>query len=240
MGQKVHPRGLRLGIIETWDSRWYAEKDYADLLHEDLRIRDIVNTWNFRGDNRGATGKALKKMQRENRRFSGVSRVEIERKARNITVFISTSKPGIVIGQQGKSIEGLTKHLRKVTGKTIEVKIRPIDQPDLDSFLVGEQIATMLERRFAVRRAVRQTMEKVIRAGAEGVRLCVSGRLGGAEIARREWVHRGRVPLHTLRADIDYSFTEAFTTYGKIGIKVWIYKGKKELLKNQRVAALTD
>jgi len=240
VGQKVHPRGLRLGIIETWDSRWYAEKDYADLLHEDLKIRDIITTWNFRGDYRGATGKALKKLQRESRRFSGVSNVEIERKARNITVFISTSKPGIVIGQQGKSIEALTKHLRATTGKSVEIKIRPIDQPDLDSYLVGEQIATMLERRFAVRRAVRQTVEKVIRAGAEGVKIGVSGRLGGSEIARREWVHRGRVPLHTLRADIDYALTEAFTTYGKIGIKVWIYKGKKPLLSKDRVAAAMD
>ena len=240
MGQKVHPRGLRTGIIETWDSRWFAEKDYVDNLHEDFKIRDTVTTWNFRGDRRPATGKALKKNQRENRRFSGISQVEIERKARNITVFIATSRPGIVIGQQGKSIEALTKHLRQMTGKNVDIKIRPIDQPDLDAYLVGEQVATMLERRFAVRRAVRQTVEKVMRAGAEGVKLCVSGRLGGAEIARREWVRRGRVPLHTLRADIDYAVTEAFTTYGKIGIKVWIFKGLKPLRKKDRIAALME
>jgi len=141
LGQKVHPRGLRLGIIETWDSRWYAEKDYAAFLHEDLKLRDMVSLWNFRGDRRPATGKIMKRMQRENRRFSGISAVEIERKAKNVTIFISTARPGIVIGQQGKSIEALTKHLRKVTGKSVDIKIRPIDAPDLDSFLVGEQRA---------------------------------------------------------------------------------------------------
>jgi len=240
MGQKVHPRGLRLGIIETWDSRWYAEKDYVEFFHEDLKIRDAITNWNFRGDQRGLTGKTLKKQLRENRRFSGISNVEIERKARNIIVFICTAKPGIVIGQSGKSIEQLTKFLRDRTGKNVEIKIRPIEQPDLDSYLVGEQVATMLERRFSARKAIRQTVDKVMRAGAEGTKICCSGRLGGAEIARVEWVRKGRVPLHTLRANIDYALTEAHTTYGKIGIKVWIYKGQKPLRKNIKMAAMVD
>ncbi len=229
MGQKVHPRGLRLGIIDTWDSRWYAEKkDYTDNLHEDFLIRNIVKTWNYRSEQRSSTGKALKRIQRENLRFSSISKVEIERKAKNVTVYINTSKPGIVIGKSGETIEALTKQLRNKTGKNIDIKIRPIDQPDLDAWLVGESLAMMLERRFAVRRAIKQTVEKVMRAGAGGVKVSCAGRLGGAEIARREWVMKGRVPLHTLKADIDYSNTEAFTTYGKIGIKVWIYKGIKD------------
>jgi small subunit ribosomal protein S3 len=228
LGQKVHPRGMRLGIIETWDSRWYAEKDYVEFLHEDLKIRDIVRTWNYKGDKRPAVGKALKRLQRENLRFSSISRVELERKAKNVTVYINTSKPGIVIGKSGETIEALTKHLRDKTGKSVDIKIRPIEQPDLDAWLVGEGIAMMLERRFAVRRAMKQTADKVMRAGALGIKVCCSGRLGGAEIARTEWVRRGSVPLHTLRADIDYTHTEAFTTYGKIGIKVWIYRGEKD------------
>ena len=238
MGQKIHPRGLRLGIIDTWDSRWFAEKDYADYLHEDFLIRDIIRTWNYRGDTRVVSGRALKRIQRDNLRFSGISRIEIERKAQNITIFINTSKPGIVIGKNGETIEALTKHIRNKTGKGVEVKIRPIEQPDLDAYLVGEGIATMIERRFAVRRAIKQTIDKVLRAGAEGVKVSCSGRLGGAEIARREWNRVGRVPLHTLRADIDYAFTEAFTTYGKIGVKVWIYKGEKDPKKFKQDLAL--
>lgn len=238
MGQKVHPRGLRLGIIDTWDSRWYAEKDYASNLHEDFLIRDVVRTWNYRGDQKNATGRVLKRIQRDNLRFSGVSKVEIERKAQNVTVFINTAKPGIVIGKNGETIEALSKHLRKKTGKTIDIKIRPIEQPDLDAALVGEGVATMIERRFAVRRAIKQTVEKVLRAGAEGVKIKVSGRLGGAEIARSEWTRQGRVPLHTLKADIDYCHTEAFTTYGKIGIKVWIFKGIKDPKKFKQDLAL--
>ncbi len=228
MGQKVHPRGLRLGIIETWDSRWYAEKDYIDTLHEDFWVRDTVRTWNYKGDKRPATGKILKRIQRENLRFSSISRVEIERKAKNMTVYINTSKPGIVIGKSGETIEALTKYLREKTGKGVDIKIRPIDKPDLDAWLVGENIAMMIERRFAVRRAMKQMAEKVQQAGAEGVKICCSGRLGGAEIARTEWIRRGSVPLHTLRADINYAHTEAFTTYGKIGIKVWIHRGEKD------------
>ncbi|MFA6451499.1 MAG: 30S ribosomal protein S3, partial [bacterium] len=173
-------------------------------------------------------GKVLKRMQRENLRFSSISRVEIERKAKNITVFINTSKPGIVIGKSGETIEALTKALRDKTGKSVDIKIRPIEQPDLDAWLVGEGIAMMLERRFAVRRAMKQTVEKVMRVNALGIKIQCSGRLGGAEIARSETTRRGSVPLHTLRADIDYAHTEAFTTYGKIGIKVWIYRGEKD------------
>jgi small subunit ribosomal protein S3 len=219
---------MRLGIIETWDSRWYAEKDYAEMLHEDLWVRDVIRTWNYKGDKRSATGKVLKRIKRENLRFSSISRVEIERKAKNITVYINTSKPGIVIGKSGETIESLTKFLRDKTGKSVDIKIRPIEKPDLDSWLVGENIAMMLERRFAVRRAMKQMAEKVTQAGALGVKICCSGRLGGAEIARTETTRRGSVPLHTLRADIDYANTEAFTTYGKIGIKVWIYRGDKD------------
>ncbi len=228
MGQKVHPRGLRLGIVDTWDSRWYAEKDYIDNLHEDFMVRDIVMTWNYKGDNRKFTGKAGKKFQRESLRFSGISKVELERKAKNITVYINTAKPGIVIGRNGETIEALTKVLREKTAKDVEIKIRPIKVPDLDAYLVGESIAVMIEKRFSVRRAIKQMIDKSMMAGAQGVKICCSGRLGGAEIARTEWQRVGRVPLHTLRADIDYAFTEAHTTYGKIGIKVWIYKGDKD------------
>jgi small subunit ribosomal protein S3 len=227
LGQKVHPRGLRLGINETWDSRWYAEKDYIENLHEDFAIRDIVRTWNYKGDRKEPTGKALKRAHRENLRFSSISKVEIERKAKNVTVYINTSKPGIVIGKNGETIESLSKHLRAKTGKNVDIKIRPIEQPDLDAWLVGESLAMMIERRFAVRRAIKQTVEKVMRAGAEGVKISCSGRLGGSEIARKEWTRRGRVPLHTLNSHIDYALTEAFTTYGKIGIKIWIFKGEK-------------
>lgn len=219
---------MRLGVIDTWDSRWYAEKDYTDYLHEDFQVVDIVKKWNYRGEVRGFTGRALKRYQRDTLRFSGISKVEIERKAMNITVYINTSKPGIVIGKNGETIEALSTRLRNKTGKNIDIKIRPIEQPDLDAYLVGEGIAMMLERRFSVKRAIKQAMDKVLRAGAQGVRIACSGRLGGAEIARREWYREGQVPLHTLRADIDYAVTEAFTTYGKIGIKVWIYKGVKE------------
>ncbi len=228
MGQKVHPRGMRLGVIDTWDSRWYAEKDYMENLHEDFMLNDIVKKWNYRGDTRGFTGRALKRYQRDTLRFSGISKVEIERKARNVTVYIKTSKPGIVIGKNGETIEALTSNLRNKTGKNVDIKIRPIEQPDLDANLVGQGIAMMLERRFSVKRAIKQSMDRVLRAGAGGVRICCSGRLGGAEIARKEWYRQGRVPLHTLRADIDYAITEAFTTYGKIGIKVWIFKGIKD------------
>lgn len=228
MGQKVNPKGLRLGIVETWDSRWYADKDYADVLHEDFMIRDIVKKWNYKGDARPLTGKALKRLQRDNLRFSGISKVEIERKAKNVLVRISAAKPGIVIGKNGETIEALTKELRNKTGKAVDIKIKTIEQPDLDAWLLGEGVAMMIERRFAVRRAIKQSMEKSLRAGAQGVKIMCAGRLGGAEIARTEWSRRGRVPLHTLRAEIDYAHTEAFTTYGKIGIKVWIYKGDKD------------
>jgi len=228
LGQKVNPKGLRLGIVETWDSRWFADKDYADVLHEDFMIRDIVKKWNYKGDGRPLTGKALKRLQRDNLRFSGISKVEIERKAKNVLVRISAAKPGIVIGKNGETIEALTKQLRNKTGKAVDIKIKTIEQPDLDAWLLGEGVAMMIERRFAVRRAIKQSMEKALRAGAQGVKIMCAGRLGGAEIARTEWSRRGRVPLHTLRAEIDYAHTEAFTTYGKIGIKVWIYKGDKD------------
>lgn len=237
MGQKIHPHGLRLGIIKTWDSRWYGEKDYQDNLHEDLFIRDTILKWNFRGESKPSTGKALKKSERENRRFSSISKVEIERKAKNVTIYIVTAKPGIVIGKSGESIESLTKFLREKTKKAIDIKIRPIDQPDLDAFLVAESVATMLERRYSARRAMKQAVDRVLRAGAVGVKVWCAGRLGGAEIARREWIRRGRVPLHTLRANIDYSLTEAHTTHGKIGVKVWIYLGDVDTNRRSQLQA---
>lgn len=226
MGQKIHPRGLRLGIINTWDSRWYAEKDYHLLLSEDFKIRETIFGWNFKGDR--MSEKLTPKIKRENRRFSAVSKIEIERKANNITIYINTAKPGVVIGKSGEAIERLTKHLRNMTQKNVDIKIRPIDNPALDANLLAESIAILLEKRFTVRRVIKQNVEKSLKEGALGIKICCAGRLGGAEIARREWYRKGRVPLHTLRANIDYAVSEAFTTYGKIGIKVWIYLGDVE------------
>ncbi|MGI6649926.1 MAG: 30S ribosomal protein S3 [Bacillota bacterium] len=205
MGQKVHPKGLRIGIIRDWDSRWFADKNYKELLHEDIRIR-----------------RYLKK------RFyaAGISNVEIERAASRVKVSIHTAKPGIVIGRGGAEVENLRKYLERMTGKQINVNIVEIKKPELDAQLVAENVAGQLERRTSFRRAMKQAVSRSMRLGAEGIRIACSGRLGGAEIARTEWYSEGKVPLHTLRADVDYGFAEANTTYGKIGVKTWIYRGE--------------
>ena len=205
MGQKVNPVGLRIGIIRDWDSRWYAEKDYADLLHEDLKIREYIN----------------KRLQ-----DAAVSRIEIERAANRVNVTIHTAKPGMVIGKGGSEVEALRKALTQLTGKRVHINIVEIKKPDLDAKLVAENIARQLENRVSFRRAQKQTIARSMRAGAKGIKTLVSGRLGGADIARSEGYSEGTVPLHTLRADIDYGTAEAHTTYGRIGVKVWIYRGE--------------
>ncbi|MED4299586.1 30S ribosomal protein S3 [Geobacillus stearothermophilus] len=205
MGQKVNPIGLRIGIIRDWESRWYAEKDYADLVHEDLKIREYIN----------------KRLQ-----DAAVSRVEIERAANRVNVTIHTAKPGMVIGKGGSEVEALRKALTQLTGKRVHINIVEIKKPDLDAKLVAENIARQLENRVSFRRAQKQAIQRAMRAGAKGIKTMVSGRLGGAEIARSEHYSEGTVPLHTLRADIDYAMAEADTTYGKIGVKVWIYRGE--------------
>ncbi|MCR4443114.1 MAG: 30S ribosomal protein S3 [Peptococcaceae bacterium] len=205
MGQKVHPKGLRIGIIRSWDSNWYADKNYTELLHEDIKIRDFIKEKLF---------------------LAGISGVEIERAANRVKVSIHTAKPGIVIGRGGAEVENLRKELEKMTGKKVSVNIIEIKKPELDSQLVAEGIAAQLVKRVAFRRAMKQAVSRTMRLGALGVKVSCSGRLAGAEIARTEWYSEGKVPLHTLRADIDYGFAEANTTYGKIGVKVWIYKGE--------------
>ncbi|MBR2518122.1 SSU ribosomal protein S3p (S3e) [Geobacillus stearothermophilus] len=205
MGQKVNPIGLRIGIIRDWESRWYAEKDYADLVHEDLKIREYIN----------------KRLQ-----DAAVSRVEIERAANRVNVTIHTAKPGMVIGKGGSEVEALRKALTQLTGKRVHINIVEIKKPDLDAKLVAKNIARQLENRVSFRRAQKQAIQRAMRAGAKGIKTMVSGRLGGAEIARSEHYSEGTVPLHTLRADIDYATAEADTTYGKIGVKVWIYRGE--------------
>ncbi len=204
MGQKINPNGLRVGIIRDWESRWYAEHDYADLLHEDLKIREYIDT-------RLAD--------------ASVSTVEIERAAKRINITIHTAKPGMVIGKGGSEVEALRNNLNELTGKRVHINIVEIKRPDLDAKLVAESIAEQLENRVSFRRAQKQTIQRTMRSGAQGIRTQVSGRLGGADMARREQYSVGTVPLHTLRADIDYAHAEADTTYGKLGVKVWIYRG---------------
>ncbi|ECU4703907.1 30S ribosomal protein S3 [Listeria monocytogenes] len=205
MGQKVHPIGMRIGVIRDWDSKWYAEKDYADFLHEDLRIRDYV-------------AKRLSD--------ASVSRVEIERAANRVNITIHTAKPGMVIGKGGSEVEALRKNLNELTQKRVHINIVEIKRADLDAKLVAENIARQLEGRVSFRRAQKQAIQRTMRAGAKGIKTQVSGRLGGADIARAEHHSEGTVPLHTLRADIDYAWEEADTTYGKLGVKVWIYRGE--------------
>lgn len=205
MGQKVNPIGLRIGIIRDWESRWYAEKDYADLLHEDIKIREFINT-------------RLKD--------AAVSGIEIERAANRVNITINTAKPGMVIGKGGSEVEALRKALNELTGKKVHINIVEIKKADLDAKLVAENIARQLENRVSFRRAQKQAIQRTMRAGAKGIRTMVSGRLGGADIARSEHYSEGTVPLHTLRADIDYAHAEADTTYGKLGVKVWIYRGE--------------
>ena len=205
MGQKVNPIGLRLGVNRTWDSRWYAGGDYANLLHEDLRLKHYLH---------------------ERLSQAGVSRIVIERPAKKARVTIHTARPGVVIGKKGADIEKLRSELSKMTGSEVHLNIVEIRKPEIDAKLVAENIAQQLERRVAFRRAMKRAVQSAMRLGAQGIRITCAGRLGGAEIARTEGYHEGRVPLHTLRADIDYATSTAKTTYGTIGIKVWIFKGE--------------
>ena len=205
MGQKVNPHGIRLGIVKDWDARWYADKDFAQNLHEDIKIRDYLK----------------KSLQ-----TAGVPRVETERSKNRLKLTIHTAKPGMVIGRGGSGIEQIKEGLKNLTEKRVDINIAEIKQPDLDATLVAENIAAQLERRIAFRRAMKQAVGRTMRLGAKGIKIAVSGRLGGAEIARRESYREGSIPLHTLRADIDYGTAEAHTTYGRIGIKVWIFKGE--------------
>lgn len=216
MGQKINPRGFRVGVIRDWDSKWYAEKNFDDFLLEDFKIRRYVKTKYF---------------------AAGISRVVIERTGNIVRVFVHTAKPGMVIGRGGTGIEDLRHALEDLTSRQISVNVIEIKQPDLDSQLLGEWIASQIERRVAFRRAMRQAMQRAMRAGAKGIRISVSGRLNGAEISRSEWAREGTIPLQTLRADIDFAVTTAHTTYGQIGVKVWIYRGEVLPAKKQRVAA---
>jgi small subunit ribosomal protein S3 len=205
MGQKVHPLGFRLGYVKTWSSRWFAEKDYPHLLHEDLRIRSMV---------------------KEKLYHAGVAKIEIERSGNQIKIYISTARPGIIIGRKGAEVDKLKAELDALTKRQVQINIKEVRKPELDSQLVGESIAMQLEKRVSYRRAMKKSVAAALRLGAQGIKVHCAGRLGGAEIARKEWYREGRVPLHTLRADIDYGFAEAKTTYGQIGVKVWIYKGE--------------
>ena len=215
MGQKVNPIGLRLGVNRTWDSRWYANsKDYARLLHEDIKIRKFL---------------------REKLKAAGVSKIIIERPLKKCRVTISTAKPGVVIGKKGTDIEKLRKDLAKMApGAEVHLNLVEVRKPETDAKLVGEGVAQQLERRVAFRRAMKRAVQSAMRLGAEGIRINCSGRLGGAEIARMEWYREGRVPLHTLRADVDYGVATAFTTYGTCGVKVWIFKG--EIMEHDSMA----
>ncbi|HXN09565.1 MAG TPA: 30S ribosomal protein S3, partial [Candidatus Acidoferrales bacterium] len=205
MGQKVNPVGFRLGITRTWDSRWFENRQYRDWLHEDLRMRKLVDGLS---------------------RSAAVSKMEIERRANQIRVVISTAKPGIIIGKRGAGIEDLKKKLEKVSGKQVNVNVLEVKHPELDAKLVANNIVDQLEKRIAFRRAMRQAIQRTIKAGAKGIKVQVGGRLGGAEIARVERNFEGKVPLHTLRANIDYAHSEAYTTFGRIGVKVWVYLGE--------------
>lgn len=205
MGQKVNPHGLRVGIVKDWDAKWYADKDFAANLHEDVKIRNFLKETLF---------------------IAGISRIEIERINKRIKLTIHTAKPGMVIGRGGAGIEDIKKAMTRFTDKQVDVNIAEIKQADMDAILVAENIASQLERRIGFRRAMKQAVGRTMRLGAKGIKIMVSGRLGGAEIARSESYREGSIPLHTLRADIDYGTAEAHTTYGCIGIKVWIYKGE--------------
>jgi small subunit ribosomal protein S3 len=213
MGQKVHPIGFRLGFNKTWSSRWYAEKDYATLLHEDL---------------------GLKKDLKKKFNHAGVSRVDVERAANKLKISIYTSRPGIIIGRKGQEVDKLKQQLQKRTGKEVFINIQEVLKPELDAQLVSESVALQLEKRIAFRRAMRKAVDAALRFGAKGIKVQVAGRLNGAEIARSEWYLQGQLPLHTLRAEIDYGFSEAFTNFGQIGVKCWIYRGEQDALKPSR------
>jgi small subunit ribosomal protein S3 len=210
MGQKVHPKGFRLGLTESWDSKWYSEGDYARLLHEDLKIRSFL---------------------KDKLRHAGISKIEIERASNKAKINVFTARPGVVIGKKGAEIEKLKVELGRIFDRDLYINIHEVRRPDLDGHLVAENVALQLERRIAFRRAMKESVARAMRMGALGVRIQCSGRLGGNEIARREWYRQGRVPLHTLRADISYGCAEAKTTYGLIGVKAWIFRG--EILTRQ-------
>ena len=205
MGQKVHPKGFRLNITENWDSRWFARREYADLLHEDIKIRNFLKKRLY---------------------HAGVSKIDIERAANKAKINIHTARPGIVIGKKGAEIEKLKQELAKLTHKETFINIHEVRRPDVDAQLVAENVALQLERRVAFRRAMKEALARAMRMGAQGVRIQSAGRLGGSEIARTEWYREGRVPLHTLRADVNYGFAEARTTHGIIGVRVWIFRGE--------------
>jgi len=205
MGQKTHPTGFRLGVIRSWDSRWFREKGYAQWLHEDLKLREYIH---------------------DKLKSAGIARVDIERAANKCKVNVHTARPGIVIGKKGASLEQLKKDLQKLTASEVFLNIHEVRKAETDAQLVAESVAQQLERRVAFRRAMKKSIQTAQKFGAKGIRIAVSGRLGGAEIARREWYREGRVPLHTLRADIEYGFAEAHTQYGVIGCKCWIFKGE--------------
>jgi small subunit ribosomal protein S3 len=216
VGQKTHPYGFRLSYNKPWHSRWYAAGDYAGTLHQDLLLRSRLK-----------------------RRLSnaGVSEIDIERAADRLRVTIYTARPGIIIGRKGAEVDKLRDDLRKLTGREVHINIQEIQRPELDAQLVAASVAGQLERRVSFRRAMKKAMESAFRFGAKGVKIMVSGRLGGAEIARREWYQEGRLPLHTLKADIDYGFAESRTTYGVIGVKVWVYKGDLLRERGRRTVA---
>jgi small subunit ribosomal protein S3 len=205
VGQKVHPIGFRLGIIRSWESKWYEEKNYAKWLHEDIKLREFV---------------------KEKLGQAGISRIEIERAASKIKINVHTARPGIVIGKRGAGIETIKKEIQGLTDNEVYLNVVEVRKAETDAQLVAENIATQLERRIAFRRAMKKSVQTALKFGAKGIRVACAGRLGGAEMARYEWYREGRVPLHTLRADIDYGFAEAKTTYGKIGCKVWIMRGE--------------
>ena len=211
MGQKVNPIGFRLGVIKTWDSKWYAKADYSKLLHEDLKLKAFLKKRLY---------------------SSGVSKIEIERAANKAKINIYTARPGLIIGKKGSEVETLKKELSKLTSNEVYLNIVEVRKPELDAQLVAENVALQLERRIAFRRAMKKSVTSSLKFGAKGIRITCSGRLGGAEMSRTEWYREGRVPLHTLRADIDYGFAEAKTTYGLIGVKVLIFKG--EVLPGQK------
>ncbi len=205
MGQKVNPHGLRVGVIKDWDSKWYAEKDFADNLVEDYKIRNFLKKRLY---------------------SSGVSRIEVERASEKVKVILYTAKPGVVIGKGGAEIEKVKNELAKLIDKKVFIDIKEVKRPDRDAQLVAENIALQLENRISFRRAMKSTMQRTMRAGAQGIKTSVSGRLGGADMARTEFYSEGTIPLQTLRADIDYGFAEANTTYGKVGVKAWVYNGE--------------
>lgn len=211
MGQKVHPIGFRLGVTKTWSSKWFADKEFSELLQEDMKIRKFIKAKLY---------------------HAGISKIEIERAAGKVKINIHTARPGIVIGRKGIEIEALKNELQKLSPKNIFINIQEVRRPETDAQLVAENIALQLVRRVAFRRAMKRSVTTALKLGAQGIKIACAGRLGGAEMARTEWYREGRVPLHTLRADIDYGFAEARTTYGAIGIKVWIFKG--EILSRKR------